>query len=96
MNFLEQIRNSSDQIKKRWLIGTSIVIMTVVIWVWLGYFNSLIMRPASSADDKEGKFSVWDGIRGSGGALWDRMTASVKDIGNKIGGSKEYIVKPQQ
>ncbi|HEY4525630.1 MAG TPA: hypothetical protein VJL32_00845 [Candidatus Paceibacterota bacterium] len=94
-NFLERIRTSDDQTKKRWLVGVSAVIMLVIVWVWLGYFNSLFMSPDASASPEQGGFSFWTSLKSGGSAAWDSMTASVKSFGKFFGGPKEYIIKPE-
>ncbi|MFH0890420.1 MAG: hypothetical protein V1856_00105 [Candidatus Liptonbacteria bacterium] len=94
MNFLERIQSSDDQTKKRWLIGLSAVIMFVVIWVWLGYFNSLFMRPEISDASDAGSFSFRESLRGGTGEVWNSTKNSLKNFGRIFGWQKEYIVQP--
>ncbi len=94
-NFLERIRVSDDQTKKRWLIGVSAAIMVLVIWIWLGYFNSLFVRPGSAQAEPAGTFSFWDSVKGGSGAAWSSLTASIKNVGGIFTSPKEYIVQPQ-
>ena len=44
MGFLEKIRNSDDGTKKIWLILFTSVAMAVVIYVWVDYFNTLLVN----------------------------------------------------
>ncbi len=94
-NFLERIRISDDQTKKRWLIGVSAAIMFLVIWVWLGYFNSLFVRPETTQSEPTNTFSFWDSVKGGSSAAWSSLTASMKNIGGMFVSPKEYIIQPQ-
>ena len=43
MNFLEKLQSTPEPTKRRWLIGVTAALMVVVIYVWLAYFNNLII-----------------------------------------------------
>lgn len=47
LNFINEIRNAEENIKKRWLIILSGVTMAVVISLWVGYFNLTLPRVTS-------------------------------------------------
>lgn len=67
---LEEIQNSDDATKKRWLWGLSALSMSLVLAVWIGYMNMTINTVDSDSSSKikaepqatlSEKFSSWSG-----------------------------------
>ena len=73
------------------MVLATLVVMVVVVFVWLSYFNSLI-RNASGVQSEVPKstgseFSFWDTISGGAVAAFD----SLKGL---FSSPKEYIINP--
>ena len=41
-NFLERLQESGNGRKDRWVIGLSVLATLAVVFVWLGYFNTVV------------------------------------------------------
>ncbi|MDO8574088.1 MAG: hypothetical protein Q7R86_00475 [bacterium] len=91
MSFLEKLQSADEGKKRRWMVLITLVVMVVVVFVWLSYFNSLI-RNASGVQSEVPKstgseFSFWDTISGGAAAAFD----SLKGL---FSSPKEYIINP--
>jgi len=40
--FIRSLQRSNDERKKRWLVGTSAVTMTLIVILWVGYLNIIV------------------------------------------------------
>lgn len=91
--FLERLQSSDDQTKKRWMIGSATVIIAIVIYIWIGYFNNLIFTLSSPQEpplQKIGGFSFLETAKNAVAAVFDTAKSL---IGNIFSQPREYIIK---
>ncbi len=91
--FLEKLQSSDDQTKKRWMIGSTTVIIVIVVYIWVGYFNNLIFTLSSPQEptlQKTGGFSFLETAKNAVAAVFDTAKGLVENI---FGGPGEYIIK---
>jgi len=90
-NFLQELQSLDEQTKRRVLLISSVVIMGIVIYLWLGYFNNIVnTAPLAAAQPSVSQSqgpSFWQDIQNGVG----QMFASV----GKIWGAHQYEIKPQ-
>ncbi len=43
-SFLAQLQSLEEPIKRRILVGATAVVMVVVVYIWVGYFNSIVLN----------------------------------------------------
>jgi len=52
-DFIETLQSLSEPMKRRVLVAASAVMMLVVVYVWVGYFNNIVMgNPAAQLADQ--------------------------------------------
>lgn len=101
-NFLERLQAADNRTKTRWTFFATAVIMAGVMFVWLGYFNSLIGTPAAETSPvfQEETLShdlTFFETTGHGAViLYQGLLEKLKSIGSIFGGPKELIITPSQ
>lgn len=82
-SFIEKLQGAPEAVKKRWMIVSTAVIMVVVIYFWLAYFNGLVsslapaQAPLSVAPAATGPSSNSADAEGSGTTFWDAAKSSL-------------------
>ena len=51
-NFIQQLQQLDEAMKRRLLIGATVVVMVGVVFVWVGYLNSIVMNNQSQLADQ--------------------------------------------
>ncbi len=88
--FLEKIRQSGYQTKKRLLVILSIFAMGILIYVWGAYFNFIVMAPKEETNNNE---SFAQRIKIGGAFTFEMLKNGVQFLGDIIMTPKEYIIK---
>ena len=100
--FLERLQSADESVKQRWLVGSAAVIMAIVVFLWLAYFNSLIIGPQSAAlvqgdTGTEGSGATFFGTMKHGTSIiYNGFLGKLHALGNILGAPREYIIKPPQ
>ncbi len=90
-NFLVKLQNSSEQTKKRWLIGLSAASMILIIIFWLSFLNSAIDRVATPQPEeisgigfwqvfKTGLTTIGGSMKENAGNLFSKLSTELKTI----------------
>ena len=97
--FFEDIRNSDEAIRKRWLIALSGASMVIVIALWVGYLN-LVVQPSEdvAALHKEpGLAQTFGlGVKVTAGEIKKGSVRTVDYFREKFGGSNEIMIEKQK
>jgi hypothetical protein len=98
-NFLEKLQSSDEATKQRWLVGSAAVIMAIVVFLWLAYFNALVVGPkdaASGSDIRTGSTgATFFGTMKNGiSVIYNGFWAKLRAFGNILEQPREYIIKP--
>jgi hypothetical protein len=87
--FLEEVQAFDEPVKRKILAVATVVVMVVVAYVWVGYFNGLV---AGSSDQSA---TVAQGNADGGNSFWQNMENDMASIANTVRGSGQYKVTPQ-
>jgi hypothetical protein len=98
-NFLKKMQAADSASKKKILVVSSAVVMAIVVYVWLMYFNTLLVGagapPAADAGvPAEERGSFWETMKRGGVVLYERIMGGVSRLGEMLQAPREYIVKP--
>lgn len=100
-NFLEKLQSSDEGTKRRVMIIASILIMAVVIYVWLAYFNNLLAglsQPAenAAAAPQDSGFSFWQSTKSGAVFVYGALSDKLGALGDLFQRPREFIVEPPQ
>ena len=87
--------------KTRVLVVSTVIIMVVVLYLWLGYFNGIVASGGESsvADQNQAQIAATDQSGASPSpepGFWSRVGNGTAIVGNAIGGWAEGIGKSVQ
>ncbi|HVM76564.1 MAG TPA: hypothetical protein VMU07_00150 [Candidatus Paceibacterota bacterium] len=80
-NFIEQLQNLDEPMKRRVLVASTVVVMIAVVYVWAGYFNSIVtnnrgqLATEAAVAELNGTSSIATGIPIATGASSQAATA---------------------
>jgi len=90
--FIKKLQTADEPRKRRWLVLSTAIVMVIVIFVWLRYFNSLVQPDAAAISPSP--VSFW-GTMGHGVvAIYHAFTNSIRALGGMLVAPQTYIVKP--
>lgn len=106
-NYLEQVQGLNPEKKRQVLAGTTAVLMVVVLYVWLGYFNNILTTTSDQAslNDQAGTLTA-QAAASSDPGFFDRMargttyiygavTNGLASFGAALNGPREYTIQPK-
>lgn len=94
-NFLEKLQSSDESTKRRWMFGSTVIVMVIVVYVWLAYFNNLVgsfneQQPAAP----EAGFTFWQTMKGGMAVIYQTFVRELEALGMILKAPREYIVNP--
>lgn len=96
--YLEKLQNADDRTK--WRYGTAIttVVMVLVIYIWLAYFNTLVapQTTATNAEVGDEGFSFWETTKQETASMYNGFKEQISNFKTMIEMPKEYEIKPGQ
>ncbi|MBI2888802.1 MAG: hypothetical protein HYY10_02675 [Candidatus Liptonbacteria bacterium] len=96
--FLNRIQGADAATKRRVLIISSAVAMVVVLYIWLAYFNNLLVDAGENtglaSGQEQQQASFWQTMQRGSAILYENVTGAIGRFGEMFKGSREYIVKP--
>ncbi len=101
-NFLEKLQSSDEATKQRWLVGSAAVIMTIVVFLWLAYFNSFVIGPQNAAPVSPGsgvggdRITFWGTMKNGASVIYNGFLGKLRAFGDILKQPREYIIKPPQ
>ncbi len=99
--FLKRLQGADAATKRRVLIISSAVAMVVVLYVWLAYFNNLLVDAGentglASGQEEQQHASFWQTMQRGSAILYENVTGAIGRFGEMFKGPREYIVKPMK
>jgi hypothetical protein len=105
-SFLEELRNLEEPTKTKVLIVTTVILMVIVLYFWLAYFNGIVSGPAQATMLDRGQASATIAETSPNPSFWSKVGNGTAVVGQTIGGGiqwlgrafespREYVVKPQ-
>ncbi len=100
--FLEELQSLDESTKNKIMIVTAIMIMAIVIYVWLGYFNNLIasVNQAPVAEDGASP-SAPNGpgigaiLKNNAAFVYETFMNALRGLANILQAPRQYIIRPQ-
>lgn len=92
-NFLERLQSADEATKRRWTIGITAVVMLVVIYVWLAYFNNLVV--GFSESQPGGGTDFLSALKGGTSFFSSEMANTLHALGNILSSPRDYIINPK-
>jgi len=89
---LEEIQNSSQSNKNRWLIGASAVAMVVVVFLWLVYLDQII-RPSGVGPAPDASVSNWQVFKNGLKIVFESIKNDLSILISKITGSRTIVIE---
>lgn len=90
-NFLNNIQNSNETTKRRWLIGATAVSMVLVIGLWLIYVKSTVVFPAG--ESQEATTGFWQIFKNGLVVVFNSIKENIKVIISAITKSRTITVE---
>jgi len=82
--FLNNIQNSDEATKKRWLIGASAISMVLVISLWLVYMKFSFESLANTNQNNESSIGFWQifktGLKVTSTSIWHEIKNFISKI----------------
>ena len=96
--FLEKLRSSDDATKTKWIILFTSIIMVIVVYVWLAYFNTLFASFNTPSAVTENQSNPPQEIARSYPTIFERMGSAyhafIGAVGNMLKLQREYTITP--
>lgn len=97
-NFIQRLQALDDGPKQKVLIGTAIVVMIIVMYFWLAYFNGIVAggagQPPSVAVNGDSAASAAPAVP-STPSFWDQAKQQLGDIYKTITNPGQYQIGGQ-
>ena len=97
--FLEKIRGSEESVKRRWVIGFSLLATAVVVVLWMLYFNALLLSfepgggTAIAQEDLRGGAFFWERAKGAGALAYGGVAYAWRAVGETLLAPRVYVIK---
>jgi hypothetical protein len=95
-SFIDELQGLDESAKRKILVAATVVIMIVVAYLWIGYFNGLV---AGSSQQQSATVAVAQTPAGAatnnGNSFWQNMKNDMANIANTFRGPGQYTVTPQ-
>jgi len=87
-SFLRQLQSLDEPMKTKVLVLSTVVVMVVVVYFWLGYFNSIVSAPVNDGQP------VANGQQDNQPTFFQKMADAARSVGQLFEKPREYQVKP--
>ncbi|MCR4328719.1 MAG: hypothetical protein NUV53_04390 [Patescibacteria group bacterium] len=99
-SFLRKLQESDDTAKRKFLIISSLVIMLVIVYVWLMYFNNIVASVSDTSTDvaenvpTESHSTILSTMKRGSAVVYQNIWGSIQWVAGALQSPKEYIIKP--
>lgn len=97
MSILEKIQNLDEAAKRRLMFVVTPVIMAVVIFTWLAYFNNIVANSmyAAAENPQDGSgFTFLQTMKNGAAVVYESFAGKLRGFGDVLSSPREYIVQP--
>ena len=98
--FIEELQSLEEPTKKKILVVSTVLVMAVVVYVWLGYFNNLVSStPGIALSDNSSTTSSAPGfferVTGGSAFMLQAFGSWTREMGSAIESPRQYDIKPR-
>ena len=93
-NQLEKIQNSSESVKRRWLVGATIISMIVIISLWLAYINNPSIQTNKEGKEEEQVGGFWQVFKTGAGVISGSIKNNADDLISKLKSDRTVNIDP--
>lgn len=99
--FFEELQSLDEPTKKKIMIVAAVVIMAMVIYVWLAYFNNLlasVTQPPVADNSTAGASggNLFDGIQQGTASIYRLFMNALHGLSSILEAPRQYIIHPPQ
>ena len=107
-NLIEQLQSLDEGTRRSILIATAGVAMAIIVYLWLAYFNNIIVssgQPAVPSDQPgqsiavqtaaAGNTSIWQNMGNGMAAMYENTLGMFRGFGNILQTPRNYVIQPQ-
>ena len=94
---MEKLQSSDEGTKRRWLVGITAVVMVGVVYVWLAYFNNLVVglnAPPQEISQLKTGFSFLETLKKGAAVIYDVFSEKLQVFAKILEKPREYIIQP--
>ena len=94
---MEKLQSSDEGTKKRWLIGLTAIVMVGVVYVWLAYFNNLVVgfqAPGAETSEQAAGFSFLETLKRGAAVIYGVFSEKLQVFAKILEKPREYIIQP--
>jgi len=98
-DFINKLRESEEHIKRRWLFLISGILMFIVVFFWMKYFNSLVGptgAPQQTEQNAEQNFTFWGTFKTGLATVAEMAGKTLNSLINTIRQPKNYDITPNK
>lgn len=96
-HFIGDLQKSDEAVKKRWLIGSTAISMTLVLIMWAFYFSSTIqnLNSKDSADNGIGFAATFSqGLKVISGKIVDQLNKTMESAQEYMKATNSVTIQP--
>jgi len=105
-SFIEEIRSLNEPTKRKIMLGATVIIMVLVIYLWLAYFNTIVPNavpavapqspsPSIASSSDEGGPGIMGMFVDGASSFWQSVVGGARDMAGVIRNSKQYDINPK-
>ncbi len=99
-NFLNELQALPEPTKRKVLVAVTIVLMAVVIYFWLIYFNTLLAgvsqpAPANPVAASGGDIGLWQRLQNGFVFIGSQFQKMAQGLSSILAAPRQYIVNPR-
>ena len=97
---LEKLQSAPEHQRRIWLVVFSLAAMVVVVFLWFGYFNALVVSSSKTAinpapeQELKKDFSFLGTMKTGAATVYEFFKEKAADWFGFLSAPKEYFIKP--
>jgi hypothetical protein len=91
-SFFESLQSMDESMKQKILVVATVVIMILVVYVWLGYFNGIVA--GTSQSNTSVATAQVQPVSSGGNSFWQSMKDDMANMANVFKQPGQYNVQP--
>lgn len=99
-SFIEYLQGLPKASKRKVLVASVVVIMTIIVFFWIAYFNSMIAAitesstQSPSVEETAQGVDIWHQFTGGMGLIYSQFSRAAQGLSDIFQAPRQYIVEP--